>query len=134
MFQVFLFICKNFIATYPDREEHDLIFYNLFFLLRWVVISYGAPTIYRMVVEHNTCPWLMGQNVDSTTELTTLLEKLCSIFYISFLSFEVGCHILWCTNNIQNGCRTQHMPMADGTKCGLNKVSTLSIFRFFAVI
>ena len=71
------------------------------------------------------------------------MKKIFSNFLIPFLSrviilliwkpvclsFEVGCHILWCTNNIQNGCRTQHMPMADGTKCGIGKVSTVNMME-----
>lgn len=34
------------------------------------------------------------------------------------------CKRLWCTMEdiTQGGCRTQHMPWADGTRCGLDKV------------
>lgn len=35
------------------------------------------------------------------------------------------CKRLWCTmeDETQGGCRTQHMPWADGTQCGDSKVS-----------
>ncbi|GBM33973.1 A disintegrin and metalloproteinase with thrombospondin motifs gon-1 [Araneus ventricosus] len=36
------------------------------------------------------------------------------------------CKRLWCTmdgDSAQGGCRTQHMPWADGTLCGESKVS-----------
>lgn len=34
------------------------------------------------------------------------------------------CKRLWCTmdDTTQGGCRTQHMPWADGTQCGDSKV------------
>ncbi len=35
------------------------------------------------------------------------------------------CKRLWCTmeDSTQGGCRTQHMPWADGTECGESKVN-----------
>ena len=37
--------------------------------------------------------------------------------------FQPSCKRLWCTTSEgeAHGCRTQHMPWADGTACGPNK-------------
>ena len=45
---------------------------------------------------------------------------------INFIQQDLRCTRLWCTNvsptGDDAGCRTQHMPWADGTKCGPHKV------------
>lgn len=42
-----------------------------------------------------------------------LVHFICSAF------FQPQCKRLWCGNDTE-GCRTQHMPWADGTPCSLN--------------
>ena len=45
------------------------------------------------------------------------------------------CKRLWCTMEdvTQGGCRTQHMPWADGTRCGLDRVRIFLGFIFECV-
>ncbi|CAL8108656.1 unnamed protein product [Orchesella dallaii] len=58
--------------------------------------------------EHKQCELVFGPN-----------SQLCS--------YMPPCRRLWCTNHggpeseESEGCRTQHMPWADGTRCGSNK-------------
>ncbi|ODM87834.1 A disintegrin and metalloproteinase with thrombospondin motifs 9 [Orchesella cincta] len=58
--------------------------------------------------EHKQCELVFGPN-----------SQLCS--------YMPPCRRLWCTNHggpeseESEGCRTQHMPWADGTRCGANK-------------
>lgn len=52
-------------------------------------------------------------------------NKQCQLVYgddSKICSFMPVCTRLWCqSDNGDDGCRTQHMPWADGTNCGLNR-------------
>lgn len=52
--------------------------------------------------------------------LSLRVPPLLSHRQIFFLRFQPPCKRLWCTTagGEQEGCRTQHMPWADGTPCG----------------
>lgn len=54
--------------------------------------------------------------------LATMINYLCFLF---FASPQKQCKRLWCTSaeGDHKGCRTQHMPLADGTDCGHGMVS-----------
>lgn len=41
----------------------------------------------------------------------------CILQNFSWL-FQRPCLHLWCTDDIDRGCETNHMPWADGTHCG----------------
>jgi hypothetical protein len=50
-------------------------------------------------------------------------DQQCELVFgpgATICSYMPTCSRLWCTTNLQEGCRTQHMPWADGTKCGDN--------------
>ncbi|XP_078594813.1 A disintegrin and metalloproteinase with thrombospondin motifs 9-like isoform X2 [Branchiostoma floridae x Branchiostoma japonicum] len=55
------------------------------------------------------CPYMAYYSTAAQETLPTPMQKTCKR--------------LWCMNadGIQKGCRTQHMPWADGTPCGNNK-------------
>lgn len=43
------------------------------------------------------------------------------------VTLQKQCRRLWCTSaeGVHKGCRTQHMPLADGTSCGPGMVGFL---------
>lgn len=51
-----------------------------------------------------------------------VLQRFEALFLL--FPFQILCKRLWCTSaeGDHKGCRTQHMPMADGTDCERGKV------------
>ncbi|KAG8510115.1 A disintegrin and metalloproteinase with thrombospondin motifs 20, partial [Galemys pyrenaicus] len=62
------------------------------------------------------------------------LSGACSLVFTPacpFVTPQKQCRRLWCTSaeGVHKGCRTQHMPLADGTSCGPGMVGVLQGFK-----
>ena len=54
-------------------------------------------------------------------------RSIFTLACLPFLTRQKQCRRLWCTSaeGVHKGCRTQHMPLADGTNCGPGMVGFL---------
>jgi hypothetical protein len=45
---------------------------------------------------------------------------ISALAFLPVIALQKHCRRLWCTSaeGVHKGCRTQHMPLADGTSCG----------------
>lgn len=69
---------------------------------------------------------------DTSHDVNCISLIMFSILY----SLQRTCKRLWCTGysrGVQTGCRTQHMPWADGTPCGSHHVSVNTLPKFVAL-
>lgn len=70
---------------------------------------------HRNMIEKNGNTMLAGEKFTD--------DQQCELVFgpgATICSYMPKCSRLWCSQNSQedHGCRTQHMPWADGTKCG----------------
>ena len=68
--------------------------------------------------EDKQCQFVFGQDARICSYMV-VAHKNYATSYLDFLCTKPSCSRLWCTTvgGEENGCRTQHMPWADGTFC-----------------
>lgn len=79
--------------------------------------------------------WKLAGYSHHRKALFLLIPKWFSACVCFFFPPQKQCKRLWCTSaeGDHKGCRTQHMPLADGTDCGHGMVS-LSMYRLCEII